>query len=575
MYLKHIVVLITLLLIVASIPSATLIYTYNSDRNPIRRLSFPLLAVTDNNTGTIVNITIEEYFPGSGKISIYDPNGFVGYDTTVSIKYALFISAILTDTNYEIYDYRVVFPQNTRIEGTSATLSFIIGFTYLFKTNRSRIDIGSTGLVSPSLIIGNVSAMREKTIAAERIGIRKVIGAINPRIKENIYIGIPDLLTVYRYLGFTTNYSLPVIPYKPRIYHIAFEKSYSYFIEMIDKIIAASGIPMKPKTYLMAQKYHREGESYVAASYAFRAFIDTIKLYLAKHNSSSTINTIASWIRGNITKYRLLLDKYLSNIKNISLWSLDALMNSFIRYMISNYLYSLYKQLHDTEYLVLSLARIHTAIHWLTPANMSRHHTMILDPNAGLLDRYVNLTINYFSSMKYINSKYFQTLYLNASTKNNSLMKILYYSYILYLINLNIEGLTVPIFDPFKNYEIISEANKSLYDLFVKLYSRVGDLTPSYLSTIDIIRAYMREGEKPSAIGAIISSQILVSMIELILASHFPKYKSIRGGIEYVGLTIGFNYKTLMIIALVLIAIGSFMFGYEVGRVRSSRVWSS
>ncbi len=567
---KHLI--ITVLIVFILLSSIPISSSQGYTQSPIRRISIPLLAVRESGGGTVINVTIEMYYPGEGDILIIDPHGIIGEDTRISIKYALIIASVLQGVNYKSYDYKIIFPEKTNVEGTSATLSFLLGFTYLFKTNYTVLKIGSTGLVSPALVIGNVSGLKEKIEAGLSNGLEEIIGPINP-VGEHykVYKGFPDVYSMYRELELAINYSKVFKPVYPDIYFLAFNKSYHEFMSICKHLVYEYDV--SSKTYSLAEKYYSEGKLYVAASYAFRAYVDILStLYTRYYRKPWSINKIYEWINGNISSYMNTLEEYVSRIKysdSISVWVLDALMNSYIRYMISKNLMNMYNESGNETYLILSLARIQTAKHWLgLISNITGGSITINSDNLELVAEYVNTTIKYFASMKYIDEEYYKVLLLNVPKDN--LLKILYYTYILYILNINVEGLPSPIFNPYNRYSL-SLMNKSIYDIMIKIYYLTGHITPSFLSAIDIIRAYNIEGERLSIIGSIISSQLLLSFIELMISSN---YHSILYNTESKGYNVNLNVlsETLIITSLLIIAIGSFAAGYGFARyVKSSR----
>jgi uncharacterized protein len=143
----HILALTTILIITISLQTPII----SQAKILVSSINIYLLAITRTSHGVVVNVTMESYYPGSGEISIVERGGRIAGDTVSSIKYALRIASLMTGIDYRIYDYRIKFPSNAELSGTSATLAFILGFISLLKRQNISPKIGVTGIIAPNM----------------------------------------------------------------------------------------------------------------------------------------------------------------------------------------------------------------------------------------------------------------------------------------------------------------------------------------------------------------------------------------------------------------------------------------
>ncbi len=557
-----------------------------------------LLALSKNNVGEAINVTIQLLFPGDGKIFIIENNGKIAYDTKISIYYALRLASLYTGISYKLYNYRIIFPPELDLEGTSATLAFTLAFMKLLRNDPVNEDIGATGIVAPNGLIGIVYGIHEKYYAGLRYGLEKIIGPpyLDLENATNYYSSIDVLNAYYEYSG---KWILPSISQfqiiGPKNFSLVFIKSYNYFKKSINKIIGyikripiLENISKGLEEYELAEKYFAKNQYYTAASYMFRAYNDLYSLYYTALNQykENISSILAEYAIQNISFTNEYLHRYVKSfINRPTYWNYDVLLNSIIRYLQAKLAYNIASFTNETKtkitYYVLAISRAQTALHWLELYNLSKSKLIdenLINKSLLRLQDFTNVTIKYFTSMNYIGN-YTIKQYMNIMKNNTKpVQKLLDLSVLLYNITYNV--LLLNVFQTYYNNKEIFELNNTLTSLSQQLIYYIGEPNPTILTSLEIINNYYKEGEELDALGFIESTSTSILSIELLIFRSLYPYTMGTGKtyeenpyeeLRYLGYSKTFGIIRFTIL-LTSIIITSFIAGYLYAIRRISKV---
>lgn len=84
------------------------------------------------------------------------PSNAFAQDTIISFKLALLYSSLLTGEDYRKYDYTISVHGITQVEGTSASLLFLLFSISLFKNESIDSLKSATGIIGPGGVVGRV-----------------------------------------------------------------------------------------------------------------------------------------------------------------------------------------------------------------------------------------------------------------------------------------------------------------------------------------------------------------------------------------------------------------------------------
>ncbi|MET1159460.1 MAG: S16 family serine protease, partial [Thermoprotei archaeon] len=344
-------VLAILSLLLVLVFTAQSIPTSSYEQELVYTTTLYLLAITEDDGGTVVRTILNVYYPGSGKVITRVDSGSIAENTRISIEYALILASLLSGISYKLYDYELVFPAGTRLEGASATLAFALGFLSFFTNTSNRGEIGVTGVIAPNTVVGLVEGLNEKYEAGIVYGLDEIIGpyAIN-MINRTRYKPAITVFDAYREYTGSSIYRIEdgtasLHRFVEIMDHI-FKYSFEFFdkeIESIIKKMNEMGISGFSDTsgytyYLLAKKYGEKGKYYTAASYAFRSYIELYEYYLAElqHRDpaevSEELDKLDKQIYKEISRLRIELFNYTRVVNANNLWNLNVLLNSYIRY---------------------------------------------------------------------------------------------------------------------------------------------------------------------------------------------------------------------------------------------------
>ncbi len=568
------------LLILSMLTPFTMVSSLNV--YPIRIEKLYLAAVTSNNTGIVIPVTIK-VFPGNGNIQIVDPGGKVSVSTVLSIKYALGLASIMTGREKSSYNYEIIFPKDTDIAGTSATLPFTLVFAAILTNTPIREDFSATGILMPNTIVGNVSGIDLKYEATSKRNIQLFLGPYIEKIPGTNYIPVITAYEAYntvtktKLLGSTQEIIVPrTINYQS--FFVNATKEFLNLTRNILSLFPAGYASEAWKFYRLSEKYSNKGDWYTAASYGFRSYIDALSAYAiyleerAPTKYKELLAHLEKWYDGNYTQAIKDLEK-LGNYtySHLNLWNIDIYVNAFIRYSIAVNAYQLYKATGSPLQIVLALARIITAKQWASIPSIEKKMISYdtLSSAYKTLHTFTNITISYFVSMKYISN---QTINVLSAINHigNVLVKFAKLAYIQYILISDLLSLQPPVFSPYLTPEYIVELNKTVSRVANYLLYESGTPILSALTTVDVGRTYAVEMENLTTIdGLLISELTLLTMYKALYM--VPVYSCISCGGSTIHLLQGsettsppVSQMIFYVIAIILISMGAFLAGFSI-----------
>ncbi len=573
------------LLILSMLTPFTIVSSLNV--YPIRIEKLYLAAVTSNNTGIVIPVTIK-VFPGNGNIQIVDPGGKVSTSTVLSIKYALSLASIMTGREKSPYNYEIIFPKDTDISGTSATLAFTLIFAAILTNTPIPEDFSATGILMPNTIVGNVSGIDLKYEAAYMRNIQLFLGPYIEEIPGTNYLPVVtayeayDTITKTKLLGSTQEIIVPrTINYQS--FFVNATKEFLNLTRNILSLFPAGYASEAWKFYKLSEKYSNKGDWYTAASYGFRSYINALSAYAvyleerAPTKYKELLARVEKWYEGNYTQAIKDLDR-LGNYtyKYLNLWNIDIYVNTFIRYSIAADAYQLYKATGSPLQIVLALARIITAKQWasipLMEKKMISYDTLLSAYKT--LYAFTNITINYFASMKYISNQTINVL-STVNQINNDLIKLAKLVYIQYLLTSDLLSLQPPVFSPYLTPEYIVRLNRTVSRIANYILYESGTPILSALTTIDVGRTYAVEMENLTTIDSLLISELtLLTMYKALYMVPVYSCISCSGPTTYLPQGSGatsppVSQMMFYAIAIILISLGAFLAGFSIKKYYS------
>jgi len=555
-----------------------------------------LLAVDGEGKGLVVKVDLNVYYPGRGNIVVVVEEGYVAEDTRMSIEYAVKIASMLSGVNYAFYDYEFVFPEKAELRGASATLAFVLGLLAFFTGNQPANRTGVTGIVSPNAMVGLVEGLTEKYSAGLEYGLDSIIGPPSQEmLGKTRYTAIIDVFSAYRlYTGNSLYHLMDINSSYASVLRkklcTAFKSSYSFFRDKAYSIIAR--FREKASVYngslgyryvILADKYAKGNKWYTAATYAFRSYIELYRLYLYELNRTGSLSILLEEearlreeVKQELQRTKQLLDKAVQRVNN--LWSLDALLNSYVRYTTALQMYREGEATEDlalrAEIYGLALARAYTAEHWLLITNITLSDTRTFSAvdyniaNSILRDALLS-SIDYYHSLGILGESKREEYYSVVERAADTPTK-LFINYTLQYHDLSLitEMLSPPIFSQFLSVDLIENLNRSFTEVVEHIYSLTGTLPPSTLTLAELTSTYMAENESLEVIGSLYARALSLLIPQLVLAqarSYIEVCEALCKEAVTVTTTLPLEgyAEIAVILAIVLIGVGSFLAGYS------------
>ncbi|WP_188596863.1 S16 family serine protease [Thermocladium modestius] len=285
----------------------------------IKSVTIHALAVTSNNSGAVINITVTAITPGTGNIYVATsplPIG-EGGSFIASSQMAAIMAASMADIPFTKYDFLVNSSSNTlEIGGPSASGYMTVGIFSLLDNRTLNSSVTMTGMIMPDGTIGPVGGIPDKIRAAASMGYKVVLVPYGQQIYtsptsapvnlislgKELGVTVIPVSTVYQAAHYLTGISLPpnqTLTLPP--YYISMTK-YLYETLLFNKSIIPTG------TLETAEYYANQDNYYTAASLIYSSLIN---YYQSSFSSltSSQIRSEAKSINSTINNYLALLNK--------------------------------------------------------------------------------------------------------------------------------------------------------------------------------------------------------------------------------------------------------------------------
>ncbi|WP_066798384.1 S16 family serine protease, partial [Caldivirga sp. MU80] len=291
-----IIVILTLSLTVALLTAAlaaewqqVIVYT--------RSTTIHALAVSSNNTGTVINITVTAMTPGSGYVYVASsplPTAESGTFISSS-QIAALVATYLANQPFNKYNFLInVEPTTLEIGGPSASGYMTVAMWALITNHTLNPDVVMTGMILPDGSIGPVGGLPAKIEAAAQEGYEVVLIPYGQQEYQTSTGQVINLVSYGRSLGVDV---IPIMSVRQAIYYftgvnltipsISSEelKNTAYvnitkflWMRIYDRLIKSGAInstdPNVSKYVKQVINYANQGMYYTAASLGFQGLIN-------------------------------------------------------------------------------------------------------------------------------------------------------------------------------------------------------------------------------------------------------------------------------------------------------------
>jgi uncharacterized protein len=291
-----IIVILTLFLTVALLTAAlatewqqVIVYT--------RSITIHALAVSSNDTGAVINITVTAMTPGSGYVYVASsplPTAESGTFISSS-QIAALVATYLANQPFNKYNFLInVEPTTLEIGGPSASGYMTVAMWALITNHTLNPDVVMTGMILPDGSIGPVGGLPAKIKAAAQEGYEVVLIPYGQQEYQTSTGQVINLVSYGRSLGVDV---IPIMSVRQAIYYftgvnltipsISSEelKNTAYvnitkflWMRIYDRLIKSGAInstdPNVSKYVKQAINYANQGMYYTAASLGFQGLIN-------------------------------------------------------------------------------------------------------------------------------------------------------------------------------------------------------------------------------------------------------------------------------------------------------------
>ncbi|MEM2009840.1 MAG: hypothetical protein QXV51_03240 [Thermosphaera sp.] len=406
------------LLFIFAIGSSAGFFESESTIRSTHRLS--LLAIDNDGRGKTIDVFITIYSPGRGAITVVPSNAFA-QDTIISFKLALLYSSLLTGEDYRKYDYTISVHGITQVEGTSASLLFLLFSISLFKNESIDSLKSATGIIGPGGVVGRVGGIPQKTEAARLSGLKLVIGPSTAEINDEIY---RPVLTVFQaYEIYSNNAFLPDVKYGEMFSPVLndfFKEIWNYFYGKTSETISYLNDTQWDDSFLNnalrllndSTKYAEINHYYTASSIAFQAYFYAYSSLLnySYYNSPVDFSNLILKLKENVSQARIEFENTTSFLTCVNPFMIDAIANAYKRLeeaeaslVLAESSSGLTEKIGNYSY---SIARAETSITWLRLAALYGGKYCL--SNSSLVSalwwmrELVSTSISYYSVMSYL-----------------------------------------------------------------------------------------------------------------------------------------------------------------------------
>jgi uncharacterized protein len=276
------------------------------------------LAVTSNNSGAVINITVTAITPGSGNIYVATSPLPIGEGGSFisSSQMAAIMAASMANIPFTKYDFFINTTSNTlEIGGPSASGYMTIGIFSLLDNRTLNSSVTMTGMIMPDGTIGPVGGIPDKIRAAASMGYKVVLVPYGQQIYtsptsppvnlislgKQLGVTVIPVSTIYQAAHYLTGIGLP--PNETLSLPIQYINMTRYLYEtlLLNKSIIPNG------TIEAAEYYANQDNYYTAASLLYSALINYYQSKFSSLTSSQIRNEVDS-INSTINNYLDLLN---------------------------------------------------------------------------------------------------------------------------------------------------------------------------------------------------------------------------------------------------------------------------
>ncbi|MCG2895159.1 MAG: peptidase S16 [Vulcanisaeta sp.] len=292
------------------------------------------LAVSSNNTGAVINITITAITPGSGYVYVASsplPTAESGTFMSSS-QIAALVATYLAGQPFNKYDFLInIEPTTLEIGGPSASGYMTVAMWALITNHTLNPDVVMTGMIMPDGSIGPVGGLPAKIQAAAQEGYKVVLIPYGQQEYQTSSGQVIDLISYGKNLGVEV---IPIMSIRQAIYYFTGVnltvslipsqelKSAAYinvtkflWMRIYDRLVSSGAInstdPGVLKNVKQAIYYANQGMYYTAASLGFQALInyyqDELENYTVNQLYSllNQLNTELNYYRNAVSHYNV------------------------------------------------------------------------------------------------------------------------------------------------------------------------------------------------------------------------------------------------------------------------------
>ncbi len=327
------VVLISLMTVLASEWQEITVYT--------RSITIHALAVSSNNTGSIINITITAVKPGSGYVYVASsplPTAESGTFLSSS-QIAALVATYLANQPFNEYNFLInVEPTTLEIGGPSASGYMTVGMWALITNHTLNPDVVMTGMILPDGSIGPVGGLPTKIRAAAQEGYEVVLIPYGQQIYQTSTGQVINLINYGKSLGVDV---IPVLDVRQAIYYFTGVnltipsisshqlKNQAYvnvtkflWMRIYSRLVSTGAInstdPNVSKYIQQAINYANQGMYYTAASLGFQGLINYYQDEL-QNDTASQLYGLLNELNNELNNYENLISHYNITTANIDL----------------------------------------------------------------------------------------------------------------------------------------------------------------------------------------------------------------------------------------------------------------
>ncbi|BDR93533.1 S16 family serine protease [Vulcanisaeta souniana] len=299
------------------------------------------LAVSTNNSGAVINITITAIEPGSGYVYVAAsplPTAESGTFLSSS-QIAALVATYLANQPFNKYNFTInVEPTTLEIGGPSASGYVTVAMWTLITNNTLNPGVVMTGMILPDGSIGPVGGLPSKIAAAAQEGYKVILIPYGQQIYQTSSGQIINLVNYGRSMGvdvvpimdvrqaiyyFTgVNLSIPVISSQSLKNQAYINVTKFLWMRIYNRTINTGAInstdPNVSNYVKQAINYAGQGMYYTAASLGFQGLINYYQDQLQNYTAQQ-LNELLSQLNNQLNNYENTLQNYNMTTANIDI----------------------------------------------------------------------------------------------------------------------------------------------------------------------------------------------------------------------------------------------------------------